>query len=168
MLKMLQFFPLLLLQIYPSHPIKKPNFLQKLDSAGAIISGKVHKINPDHVVLKQVNFLKGCGPRTVAIKGVEKQIWRFKLDFEKDENFRVIVFACQDSANRRWWRADLGKGLARDSLEGEIRSGLDQLGICRNCCSFMKTCEKMEGVDAEGQSGDSEGFEMMLGLGFSI
>ena len=155
----------LLFHISKTSIIVHPPLLHKIKTAGAIISGRLHKIKDDHIVLKQVYFLKGCGPRTVAIKGLERDFRQFKLDLKINKNFRILVFACQESENRRWWQSSL-KELLPQSFEGEIRRGLAHLDICLNCCSFLKMCRRNESWKEE-QGALVDG-QVEVGFGLSI
>ena len=114
-----------------------------VDKAGAIITGKIHRIRADVITLKKTNFLKGCGPRTVAIR-LPKIFsdFQFKLPIVGTS---VVVFVCQASLNRRWWTLGVGQVskegpfVAIENLP-EIQMILDKKGICSNCCSFLKKC----------------------------
>ena len=143
---------LMLISLFSFSTYQKFSLSTQILQAGAIISGKVHKITNNTIILKKTQFLKGCGPRTIALTLPDNNIkYTFKLP---KIGQKVIILGCQDSLNRRWWTINdywfRKQGVYIDvKYLPEIKHFLEKHGICRDCCSFLTKCQGLNGVDMD-------------------
>ena len=131
-------------------PSSSPSILEQARNSGSIIKGLVHKIEDNTVTLKSSKFIKGCGPRTVALKGFKGAL---KCGIDLPElGSEIIVFACQASPNRRWWKlndyADFSGmvEVSKYSLTTLEKYVIDE-NLCENCCSQIASCESKKLVE---------------------
>ena len=127
----------------PAFPPLTPSIYEQSTYSGTIIQGLVHKIENGEITLKKSKFLKGCGPRTVVIKGFSG-VADCGVDLPSLKS-HVIVFVCQDSPNRRWWTLNkyvdfAGSVPATLKNKEQVNQYLHQNEICENCCSFISKC----------------------------
>ena len=146
-------------------PSSSPSILEQANNSGSIIQGRVHKIKDNVVTLKSSKFIKGCGPRTVALKGFRGSA-KCGIDLPKLGS-EIIVFVCQASPNRRWWKlndyADFS-GLVTVSdyslnILEEYR--IDQ-NLCENCCSQIASCDGRKLDDHEPFANNGIGVDIEM------
>ena len=118
--------------------------------AGAIIIGQVFKQTQDKttgetlITLKKSQYIKGCGPRTVVIKGYTSSA-SCGVD-SPDVHSQVLVFVCQESVNRRWWslnqiRAHAGH-ILNPTVEDitKVKEIVQSEFECPDCCGSITKC----------------------------
>ena len=125
-----------------------PAIYEQAINSGSIIRGIVHKVENDIVTLKKTQFLKGCGPRTVVIKGF-KGFSNCGVD-PPNLKSEVLVFVCKESFNRRWWRLNdytnfSGLIPAHPKNLKIIKQYSSENNICANCCSYISECKESNG-----------------------